>query len=111
MSLNDSERLADLLAHLHFEKRKCVADHDTLLEAAAKLGWDTTKVKNVLRDPSVCREAVLGEMQRLQRRGISSIPYFSITLERGERDAKTIEIHGAAGEAEFLNVLRDLAQE
>lgn len=110
--LEKAEALADLLAHLHFEKKRCVCDHATLRFAAAELGVEESKVSRVLKDPVIFRAALFDEIERLHQRGIHSIPFFEITgvgevkEDEGRVKLRHAVVRGAASEVEFYNILR-----
>lgn len=104
-----SEKLADEMARLHFEKKRCVADRETLLFAARTIDdLDMDDVKHVLTDISVCRASVLDDIDRLRCRGVSSIPFFELTASRAGNEVKRILIQGAASVDEFLTALRQI---
>ena len=109
-----SERLADLLAKMHFEQRRCVCDHKNLLEAAVEIGCSSEKVKSVLRVETIYRNEGLSDINLLHRSGIHSIPFFQLVMSNSDDDGNsdvTRHHHGASSVNDFFKSLRDMRSE
>jgi predicted DsbA family dithiol-disulfide isomerase len=111
------ELLADCLSEMHFEKRRCVADHIVLLSACSSVGLCTADAERVLNS-SLYREEVelhidgaqaQGHCSHLFRQSFTILPSgnHSIPVLTFSSQGKQISIDGARSPDEYASVLRN----
>jgi len=97
-------RLADQLAMAHFEQGMCVCAEETLLAAVVAVGLPEDGARAVLRGRDF-EQDVSASIARSHANGHHSIPVFTF-----EAPHATHEVHGAAGEEEFRDLLQKFAE-
>ena len=89
--LEDEEKaikLANLLFEANFTENVELADHQVLIDRAAKVGLDKEVVKNFL-DSEEYRDLVIEQEDMLTNRGIESVPFMEIN---GQEFPKMLEV-------------------
>ncbi|MCS6832728.1 MAG: DsbA family oxidoreductase [Flammeovirgaceae bacterium] len=93
------EKMQELFFKAYFEEGKDLTDIDTIASLLAPLGWDKTKVENILQDDEIGL-TVKENIDYVESLGITGVPFF-IIQQYGISGAQSVEV--------FEEAIREIA--